>query len=352
VLIVDAGTEGSNTSRAAVVHARTLEVLEPLGVTSTLLSEGVIVPKFTLRERGRVLAQVDFSHLPTKYPFTLMVPQYRTEQILTQRLAELDGVVHRSVRLAGLRRRNGVAEAELIDADGVATNVTARFVIGADGGHSAVRGHLGISFEGSSDTQAFVLADVTMDHPLPDDEVQLFFSPAGLVVVAPLPAGRHRIVATVDTAPACPGIEELQALLDVRGAGRTRLRELIWSSRFRVQHRVAAHFRSGTVFLAGDAAHVHSPAGGQGMNTGIHDAIDLATTIADVLDGTDPATVDGYEQRRRPVAQNVVRFTDLTTRTASLRSPIARHLRNTALSALLRIPSARQRLAERLAALR
>ncbi|MBT1675689.1 FAD-dependent oxidoreductase [Curtobacterium aurantiacum] len=352
VLIVDAGAEGSNTSRAALIHARTLEVLEPIGVTPKLLAEGVVVPRFSLQERARVLARLDFSHLPTEYPFTLMLPQYRTEQLLTQHLTELGVVVHRQVRLTRLQQGDGFAEAGLTDARGVATSVTARFVVGADGLRSTVRARAGIAFDGSSSTQQFVLADVRMDWPLLNDEVQLFFSPSGLVVVAPLPHGQHRVVATVGTAEKRPGLPEVQALLDARGPGATRLRELVWSSRFQVQHRVAARYRWGTAFLAGDAAHVHSPAGGQGMNTGIQDAVDLATTIAEVLGGADPATLDGYEQRRRPVAQEVVRFTDRMTRVANLRSPVARRVRNTLLSTVLRTPSVQLRVAQRLAELR
>jgi 2-polyprenyl-6-methoxyphenol hydroxylase-like FAD-dependent oxidoreductase len=352
VLIVDAGAVGSNTSRAAVIHARTLEVLEPSGVTPRLLREGVIVPRFSLRDHGKRLARIDFAHLPTKYPFTLMLPQYRTEQLLTQRLNELGGIVHRRVALTDLQLRDGFAEAQLADSDGATRSVAARFVIGADGLRSVVRQTLGISFDGSSYSQAFVLADVRMTWPLQNDEVQLFFSPSGLVVIAPLPKGHHRIVATVDTATERPDIAEIQALLDARGPGSTQLRELVWSSRFRVQHRVAGRYRLGAAFLAGDAAHVHSPAGGQGMNTGIQDAIDLATTIAEVFDGADPATLDGYEHRRRPIAQEVVRFTDRMTRAASLRSPVARRIRNIALSTALRSPYVQRGLALRLAELR
>jgi 2-polyprenyl-6-methoxyphenol hydroxylase-like FAD-dependent oxidoreductase len=181
-----------------------------------------------------------------------------------------------------------------------------------------------------------VLADVRLDWDLPTAEVQLFFSPAGLVVVAPLPGGHHRVVATVDSsvgqAPEHPGLDDITELLSTRGpSSPTRVHEVVWSSRFRVHHRLAGSYRRGPVFLAGDAAHVHSPAGGQGMNTGIQDAALLGSLLADVLSAdADLAVLDSYETRRRPVARDVVRMTDRMTRAATLRGSAAR-LRNLAL---------------------
>jgi 2-polyprenyl-6-methoxyphenol hydroxylase-like FAD-dependent oxidoreductase len=226
--------------------------------------------------------------------------------------------------------------------------VWARYVVGCDGGHSFAREALGIPFQGDAYPQSFVLADVRMGWALPDDEVQLFFSPEGLVVVAPLPQGHHRVVATVDEAPAEPSLSDVQALLDARGprARRPRVEELVWSSRFRVQHRVAARFREGGVFLCGDAAHVHSPAGGQGMNTGIQDAANLAWKLALAVRGRAPGSLlDSYERERRPVARGVVSTTDRLTRLATVHSPLLRRLRN----ALIPIAGRTGRLPRRLA---
>ena len=205
--------------------------------------------------------------------------------------------------------------------------------------HSAVRAQAGIEFAGASYASSFVLADVTMDWGLPEDEVQLFFSPAGLVVVAPLPGGRHRVVATLDEAPEHPGVTDVAALLDARGpAVGTTVHSVVWSSRFRVHHRLAETFRRDSVLLAGDAAHTHSPAGGQGMNTGIQDAVDLGDRLAAVLaEGADPALLDGYETTRRPVAAQVVTLTDRMTRAATL-SGLPAQLRNLALLGLGALP--------------
>ncbi|MCA1731123.1 MAG: FAD-dependent monooxygenase [Actinobacteria bacterium] len=217
----------------------------------------------------------------------------------------------------------------------------ARYVVGSDGAHSSVRESVGIPFEGATYPESFVLADVRMEWGLPDDEVQLFFSPEGLVVVAPLPGERrHRIVATVDEAPAEPSLEDIQTLLDARGprTPRPRVEEVVWSSRFRVSHKLAARFREGAVFLAGDAAHVHSPAGGQGMNTGIQDAANLAWKLALVLGGQAPdSLLDSYERERRPVAREVVSTADRLTRLATMRAPLARRLRNALIPVVGRI---------------
>ena len=345
--VLDGAAGPARHSRAAVVHARTLETLEPLGVVGEMLGGGVVVPHFGVRDRDRLLLGVDFDGLPTTHPYTLMLPQDRTERILLGALHEQGGEVLWEYEAVGLSQDEGGVELVVRGARGE-RRVRARYVVGCDGGHSFVRGALGIPFQGDTYPQSFVLADVRMSWALPEDEVQLFFSPEGLVVVAPLPQGHHRVVATVDEPPAEPSLSDVQELLDLRGprARRPRVEEVIWSSRFRVQHRIAARFREGGVFLCGDAAHVHSPAGGQGMNTGIQDAANLAWKLALVVRGRAPGSLlDSYERERRPVARGVVSTTDRLTRLATVRSPLLRRLRN----ALIPIAARAGRLPRRLA---
>ena len=351
VQVVDGNAMGANTSRAAVIHARTLEQLEKLDVTGPLVSDGVVVPVFTLRDRERVLGSIDFSGLPTKHPYTLMLPQWRTEEVLRDRLTELGGEVQWSTTALAVSPTDRGAEVVLAAPEGEQT-VSARYVVGADGFRSTVRSEAGIAFEGGEYAQSFVLADVTLDWPLPSAEVQLFFSPAGLVVVAPLPGGHHRIVATADDAPETPSLDYLQTLLSTRGPGDSTVRAVEWTSRFRVHHRLAAQYRSGDLFLVGDAAHVHSPAGGQGMNTGIQDAIDLADTLAAALHDDPAADLDGYERRRRPVAREVVKLTDRMTTAATLRPWAGRVARNTVLGLALGSARVRRAAAMRIAELR
>ena len=352
-VLVDRLAEGSNTSRAAVVHARTLEVLEEIEVTDRLRAGGLVVPRFTLRDRDRVLLTIRFDGLSTRYPYTLMIPQNATEAILLSRLREMGGDVLRPHEVADVRQ----------DADGVTATVTAdggfrtlrgRYLVGADGMHSVVRERAGVGFTGGTYEQSFALADVRMSWRIPGDEVMLFLSPDGLVVVAPLPGGRHRIVATMDDAPEHPDIADVQRLLDTRGpvAGAARVEEIAWSSRFRVHHRIVNRYRAGRILLAGDAAHVHSPAGGQGMNTGIQDAVALGRALTAVVRGAKESRLDEYDRVRRPVAQRVVAFTDRMTRMATLRTPRARAMRNILVGLIGRIPAFRRFLAMELSELR
>jgi 2-polyprenyl-6-methoxyphenol hydroxylase-like FAD-dependent oxidoreductase len=345
--VVDQRAAGDNTSRAAVIHARTLEVLEALDVTAALVARGLQARRFSVRDRDRVLMPIAFDRLPTRYPYALMVSQAVTEEVLLQRFNELGGRVLRPRTLLDLAQDDTGVTATLDDG----SRVRARYLVGADGMHSTVRACTKIDFAGGSYGESFVLADVRLAGPLPDDEVILYFSPAGLLVAAPLPDGAHRIVATVDEAPERPSVADVQALLDARGPRRQRVlvREVLWGSRFRVHHRVAATYRAGRVLLAGDAAHVHSPAGGQGMNAGVLDAMSLAAALGRALRG-DAVALDAYGVERRPIAEQIVAFADRLTRLATVR-PGLRPVRNLALSALSRLPKVRRRLAWQLSGL-
>ncbi|WP_030961422.1 FAD-dependent oxidoreductase [Streptomyces sp. NRRL S-378] len=343
-VLLDRQAEGANTSRAAVVHARTLEVLDELdpsgALSADLVGRGVPVSRFALRDGARLLAAVDFDGLPTAHPYALMVPQYETEAVLLRRLRALGGDVHRPYEVTAVAQ----------DAEGATLTTStgetlrAAHVVGADGMHSAVRAAAGIAFEGGSYGESFVLADVDLDWAPGPREVSLAFGAAGLTVIAPLPGGHYRIVATVAEAPAQPDLAFVRGLLDERVPGQAAVRELVWSSRFRIHHRVADRYRAGRLLLAGDAAHVHSPAGGQGMNTGIQDGYALGRALA-------VGDLDGYEAARRPVALRVVALTHRMTRVATTRNRILRAVRNTLLPVLARVPALRVRLATELAEL-
>jgi 2-polyprenyl-6-methoxyphenol hydroxylase-like FAD-dependent oxidoreductase len=277
-----------------------------------------------------------------------MISQAVTESVLLERFTALGGSVLRPCVVADLVQDGERVTVTLDDG----AELSARYVVGADGMHSTVRERAGIGFSGGSYEESFSLADVRLAGGVPHDEVILYFSPAGLVVLAPLPGGTHRIVATVDNAPERPSIEYVQSLLDQRGPEHERavVREIVWGSRFRVQHRLADSYRAGRVLLAGDAAHVHSPAGGQGMNTGIQDAVDLADAFAKALEGPDDTALDRYGAIRRPVARQVVALTDRLTRLATV-SRALRPWRNVVLSALAAFPAFRRALAWRLSGL-
>ncbi|MGY0230301.1 FAD-dependent oxidoreductase [Longispora urticae] len=346
VTVIDQLAEGANTSRAGVVHSRTLEVLDDLDVARRLVDAGLAADRFVLRDRDTVLVEVRFGGLPTKYPQMVFIPQFQTEEILLARFTELGGTVLRPRTLVALDPATGAATLD----DG--TEVRARWIVGADGMHSTVREQAGIGFTGGSYPASFSLADVRLRGPLPTAEAGLYFSRDGILVTAPLPGGTVRVVATVDDAPEHPDAAYVQRLLDTRGprAHGLVVEEVTWGSRFRVHHRVADTYRSGRVLLAGDAAHVHSPAGGQGMNTGIQDAVPLAEALAAVLGGAPESVLDEYEARRRPVAAQVVAFTDRMTRIATVPRAL-RPVRNLLIRGLALFPGFRRMLAWRLSGL-
>jgi 2-polyprenyl-6-methoxyphenol hydroxylase-like FAD-dependent oxidoreductase len=347
-VVVDKLPEGQNTSRAAAVNARALEALEDLDVARRMVKAGLIAPRFTMREGPRVLIPVDFSQLPTKHPYTLMLSQADTERLLLERLHELGGEVIRPKTLSRITQ----------DADGVTATfddgetLRAGYVVGTDGMHSTVREQAGIGFAGGEFAESFALADVRLTGDAPRDEVILFYANEGLTVLAPLPDDIFRIVAPATDAPRVPSPAFVQSLLDNRafGPGRLEVTDLVWGTRFHIHHRVADRYRAGRVLLAGDAAHVHSPAGGQGMNLGITDAIALADALAEVLRGGSDTALDAYATAQRRRAEQVLKLTGRLTRIATLPRPL-RPIRNSAMRLAARVPTVRRQIAMQLSGL-
>jgi 2-polyprenyl-6-methoxyphenol hydroxylase-like FAD-dependent oxidoreductase len=350
-LVVDKAAAGANTSRAAAVNARTLEVLEDLDVARRMVEAGLPAQRFTVREGPRILVPIDFGDLPTEHPYTLMLSQADTERLLLERLNELGGPEFRVIRPKTLR---GITQ----DADGVTATfdddetVRARYVVGADGMHSTVREQAGIGFGGGEFAELFTLADVRLSGAAPRDEVILFCANEGFTVLAPLPGDIFRVVAPTVNAPQAPSAEFVQTLLDSRafGPGQTLVTEVLWGTRFRIHHRVADTYRARRLLLAGDAAHVHSPAGGQGMNLGIADAVSLAGALTEVLRGGPDAALDAYSTTQRQRAERVLKLTGRLTRMATLPRPL-RPVRNSGMRLAAAIPAARRQLALQLSGL-
>lgn len=351
-VVADKQPGGANTSRAAAVNARTLEALDHLDVSRRMVKAGLIAPRFTIRQGRQILIPVHFDGLPTEHPYTLMLSQAETERLLLERLHELGGAV----------LRPKVLDRFIQDADGVTATFTdgerirAGYLVGADGMHSTVRAQAGIGFAGGEFSESFTLADVRLSGEAPRDEVVLFYAKDGLTVLAPLPGNIFRVVAPTAHAPQVPSLEFVQSLLDSRGfgTGATVVSQLLWGTRFRIHHRVADSYRRGRVLLAGDAAHVHSPAGGQGMNLGIVDATSLAAALSETLSGalttgTD-AALDRYCSVQRDQAQHVLRLTGRLTRVSTLPRPL-RPVRNAGMRLAARVPAVRQQLALELSGL-
>lgn len=355
-VIVDRLVEPRPTSRAAAVQARTLEMLEPLDVPERLVDAGVVAQHFEIYAGEEKLTDISFSGLHTRYPFVLLLPQNETEAILENRLRELGGTVHRGWEVTGLadEPEQDAVVATVRSADGNRT-VRARYVVGADGLHSMVRSAAGIGFQEGTYQQSFVLGDVRLDRELGPYALRLSLAEQGVMLTAPFGELRYRLIASVDDAPDEVDGALLQDMLTRRmpDALKARITRVQWASAFRIHHGVAAHMRAGNIFLAGDAAHVHSPAGGQGMNNGIQDACLLARLMVEAL-GADgqPSGLDAYEASRLPRAREVVDFTDRITRALTVKADYSRHLRDWAIEALGSVPPLRQLFARNLAELK
>ena len=333
--LIDRGQDRVHESRALAIQPRTLEVLAGSGVTDRLVEAGNQAVRMRLHTGRRDLSVplFDLGLADTDYPYLLFVSQAETERILCEHLARVGVAVERGVEFVDGQIQADATIATLRHDGGRLESLTARYVVGCDGGHSAVRTAAGIAFEGSSYPQTFVLVDTEVDgiandaaHVFLSDQGMLFFfplgSPASWRLLAMRPAGDQ-------TPPDAPvSLAEVQRLADMYTSGAVRLHDAIWMTNFRLHHRAAAQYRAGQILLAGDAAHIHSPAGAQGMNTGIQDAVNLGWKLAHTLRGANEALLDTYETERAPVGRWVLRFTDRAFKAATATGPAVRFARS------------------------
>ncbi len=332
--IIDKRPHATTTSNALGLQSRTLEVFDQLGVLAEALALGLKQHGVSIYADGQRIIHVSFDDLPGPYPFILILPQSQTERILGQRLEHLGIQVERQVELLDFTQDEQAVTARLRHANGHEETVTTSWLLGCDGAHSAVRHTLHMPFSGSAYPEAFALADVKLRSPLPDNEVHLFLRQDGLFAAFPMPGGRCRLIVQTATEAGDeplppPTLEDIQRYLNKFAPAGSVASDPAWLSTFRTHRRQTAHIRQGRVFLAGDAAHIHSPAGGQGMNTGLQDAHNLGWKLALAHMGHAPLSLlDTYETERHPVAESVLRTTDLMLKGATLRSPISQHIRN------------------------
>jgi 2-polyprenyl-6-methoxyphenol hydroxylase-like FAD-dependent oxidoreductase len=353
IRIIDTAPHASTTSKALVVWSRTLELFDRMGCTDAFLAAGIRAHGASMRHGHTVIGSTRFDSIPSAYNFGLMVPQRDTERLMAAHLGALGVSVEREVALTGFAEAADHVEAMLRHADGREETVEARWLVGCDGAHSTVRHQLGVAFDGKAQGDDWFLADVRLDGEgaPPHDEVTIYLHRDGLFAVFPMPEGRCRVIGTVGkTDPAHPRpdptLDEVQALADGRTAGGFRVSEPEWLSTFRVHERKVAEYRHGRIFLAGDAAHIHSPAGGQGMNTGMQDAINLAWKLAMVTKGAAaPGLLDSYSPERSAVGDMVLRNATRLTDMATLSNPAAQAVRNLAMRFAMGLHTVRDRMA-------
>jgi 6-methylpretetramide 4-monooxygenase / 4-hydroxy-6-methylpretetramide 12a-monooxygenase len=331
VRLIDAADAPATTSRALGVHARTLEIYDQMGVLDDMLARSRRVEHLTLHQNGRRLIRfdADYSRLPTRHPYSAMIDQTRTEQVLAAAAGRRGVHTEWGTRLVDLTEEGDAVAAELVHADGRTETFRCAWLLGADGGHSTIRKKLGLRLAGDQ-TETWLIADATVHCDVATDSIHWMRTREGAVMMVPFAEdGRWRLVDTRDTE--YPGSTGDRALADrfarkIRaGCGaRVDVEPPTWVSVFTIQQRMVPAMRSGRCFVAGDAAHVHSPASGQGLNTGIQEACNLAWKLADVQHGrADVRLLDSYGAERVPVGADLLRSTRFTTRLIQASGPAA-----------------------------
>jgi 2-polyprenyl-6-methoxyphenol hydroxylase-like FAD-dependent oxidoreductase len=351
-VVIDQLPGPPDDARAAFVQPRTLEYLRRIQVAGPLIDDGLKGRGATFSDVERDLIRLSYETVDSPYPFLLMIPQSQTQRHLDQRFAELGGSVLRGVRLLDLMPEFPGSAATVVDSGGALRVINARFVAGCDGLHSRVRNQLGIGFPGSSPAQMFAVSDVRFgDWPCDRVETVFSLSPHGMLISSPLPKDMVRVVASVAPETPAPTQHDVDDLIHTRGPSwmrKGKVKELLSSSTWHVHERLATRFRHGNCFLLGDAAHTHSPAGGQGMNTGIQDAGNLAWKLHHVLSLDAPESLlDSYEAERRPNAQKLIQFTHQIVTAATLTGQRARQMRDEVLSAVSEVPGVTEALSLR-----
>ena len=351
VRIIDKAPARTDKSKALAVWARTLELLDRSGCAEAFLAAGLKAESVAIHSGKEVIARVTVDEIASPFRCLLMIPQSETERLLDAQLESFGGKVERSAELTGFTEAGDGVACTVRRPDGSSETIEASFLIGCDGAHSTVRRTLGMPFEGETLTTHFILADVHVAGlDVPSSELAIFWREDGLLVFFPIAPGRYRIIADVGAvAPGDPTLEEVQAIVDRRGPGGVTLSQPVWISPFGINERKVREYRAGRVFLAGDAAHIHSPAGGQGMNTGMQDAFNLAWKLALVESGrAGPGLLDSYSAERSPVATQILADSGRMLRVAMVRNPLVQNLRNFVARHILGLSSMQHVLADRL----
>jgi 2-polyprenyl-6-methoxyphenol hydroxylase-like FAD-dependent oxidoreductase len=351
VTLVERRAEESNLTRAFAVHARTLEQLDARGLAEQVIAAGNTVDR--LRLFGRT--SVDLRSLPSRFPYVLITPQYEVERVLEDRATKAGATILRGVRVRGLDQDTDGVTVDCEDGGGERSQLRASYLVGTDGHHSAVREALGLDFPGVSVVRSVVLADVKMSDP-PPGLLSFNATAEGLFFVVPFGDGWFRIIARdpdvelPDDAPV--DMDEIVGVAERVVGTDFGMHDPRWMSRFHSDERQVPRYRVGRAFLAGDAAHVHSPAGGMGMNTGLQDSANLSWKLAAVIDGrAEDRLLDTYHNERHPVGRMVLRTSGGLIRAALLRRAPARAVRNVAVGIAFHTPFARRRLARRITGL-
>jgi 2-polyprenyl-6-methoxyphenol hydroxylase-like FAD-dependent oxidoreductase len=355
VRIVDVAPARSVTSKALVIWSRTLELIERTGCAPAFLNEGNIVTAASIAAGKKPIGRITFDGVASPYPYALMLPQSDTERLLEAHLNGLGVFVERGVQLTRFTAADEAVTSTLRHADGREEVIETDWLAGCDGAHSAVRHALGMDFAGDTLASDWILADVHLTGiSTPRSELQFIWHENGVLALFPITQNRYRVIADVGTSAGAPRrdptLAEVQAVMDRRGPGNIQVSEPVWLASFGINERKVRDYRVNRVFLAGDAAHIHSPAGGQGMNTGMQDAFNLAWKLALVASGVcaPEPLLSSYSTERSEVGDRIVAATGYATALAVTKNPAVQFVRNRVAHFALGFAAARRTVAETL----
>jgi 2-polyprenyl-6-methoxyphenol hydroxylase-like FAD-dependent oxidoreductase len=331
VRMIDKSGHMARYSQALVVQARTLEQLQRYGLAEETIAHGRKLNEARFYSEGKLIVDFKLDHMDGRYPFALFIPQSTTEKLLAQCMESLGARTERGVELLELKQ-DAHPHATLRHPDGRTEEIAPRWVIGADGAHSTVREKLGVAFEGGGIGLSFFLGDCEVEGPdVPGDELSIHVHHGDVLFLARLSDRIVRVIVATHEQQEHEKreviVEDLQRAVDRMGV-RANIKSAEWLTPFHVNDRQAKHYRIGNVFLAGDACHIHSPVGGQGMNTGMQDAANLAWKIAVVGRGASDTLLDSYEEERGEVGRALLRFTERGLKLATTTNPILEKVRD------------------------
>lgn len=336
--LIEARPSQSEHSKALAIFPRTLEIFDMAGVVAPFLEAANRVTSIDVIAHGRTLAHMPFAPEESPYPFIAMVPQNVTEKLLVDQLRAKNGVIEYETSFVSAVQSDNFVSVTVAQKSH-RRDINAAFVVGCDGAHSAVRHHLNLPFEGAEYHDIFMLADIETNKTLPADRLQLCPNEFGPLAIFPMSATRRRIVATIPNPKGdAPSLNLVKTILSQRAPSGIEVRDLHWSSYFHIHHRRVAQLRKGRIFLAGDAAHIHSPFGGQGMNTGLHDVWNLVWKLDLVLRGHgNEELLNSYSTERVPVIRHVIEITDFLTRAMATPNKFAQALRDAVIPMVSRL---------------
>jgi 2-polyprenyl-6-methoxyphenol hydroxylase-like FAD-dependent oxidoreductase len=352
VRIVEKAAQRTDKSKALVIWSRTMELLDRLHLSPALPSDGMKVFGANITSGKELIAHLSFEDVHSTHPYGLMIPQSETERLLEEHLNSHGVTVDRNVELTAFRADPDGVVSTLRSSDGRLETFSSSWLIGCDGAHSTVRHLLGMDFIGDTMPSNWILADLHLQGVPRPEEISVAWHSSGVLALFPMGGSRFRVVADIvgstdESNVHDPAMEEIQAVLDQRGPGGITASQPVWLAGFHINERKVPNYRSGRVFLAGDAAHIHSPAGGQGMNTGMQDAFNLAWKLALVCRGTCAAEplLDSYNIERGAVGEAVLAATGRITMLAILQGGIKQSIRNHLASAVFGLAPVREKAA-------